>query len=159
ASSEPPHGHNPDSTRLLVRELVALGTVAALFLGGLIFWATSGRGPKSGRAGPNPRTAKGVLTMFVGDRACRECHPGEVASHSRSGHSHPLRAAGEIELARRLDGLRMPDPEQPGVSWNYALRDGRLRVERAAGDQTTQFVIDYAFGSGQHATTPFSLTD
>ena len=163
ATAEPPHGpSSPDSAAgpapaRRVPAALTLGA-AALLLGGLALWATMGRGPATGRAGAK-RPATGWLALFAGDRACRECHPGETAAHSRSGHAHTLRPAAESALARRLDGLSVPDPEDPGVTWSYAFRDGRLSVRREAGSQVERFLIDYAFGSGRHATTFFSLTD
>jgi len=133
--------------------------VAALFLVGVFFWVTSDGGAKRDRVALRSKAATGRLARFVGDQACRECHPGETALHSRSGHSHTLRPAAKTELAQRLNGQRVPDPEQPGVSWSYALRGGQFLVQRSSGNQTKQLVIDYAFGSGHHATTFFSLTD
>ncbi len=100
----------------------------------------------------------GRPTGFVGDRACAECHAGEVALHRRSGHSKTLHDAGETDAARWLDGRTVKDPELPEVTWSYALRDGRLNVERAEGGVIEKFLIDYAFGSGAHASTFVSMT-
>jgi hypothetical protein len=96
--------------------------------------------------------------MHVGAQACRECHPGEYAAHSMSGHNRTLRPAGTGPLASVLDGKRVADPEKPGITWTYSVRDGRLFVARAGdGGPEIPIAIDFAIGSGQHATTFASL--
>jgi hypothetical protein len=66
--------------------------------------------------------------------------------------------AETLGLAQRLSGLRVADPERPGVTWRYTLAGGELRASRAEGDETKQSVLDYAFGSGRHAVTFVSLS-
>ena len=100
-----------------------------------------------------------VRGRYVGDRSCRDCHPGESAAHSRSGHSQTLRLAARTEVAHQLDNLSTDDPEQPGVTWHYALREGQFTVERRQASEVEKLVIEYAFGSGRHATTFVTLTD
>jgi hypothetical protein len=96
---------------------------------------------------------------YVGARACGECHPGEYALFTGSGHARTLRPAARRSLARDLNGRRIADPERPGVTWAYALSRDRLEVERVADDGTRRLLIDYAFGSGHHATTFVSMRD
>jgi hypothetical protein len=96
---------------------------------------------------------------FSGSRACRECHPGESAAFSRSGHARTLRPAADLPLARRLDGRVVADPERPGVTWSFALRDGEFRVDREEAKAIERYLIDYAFGSDHHATTFLTVTD
>jgi hypothetical protein len=64
-----------------------------------------------------------------------------------------LRPAGERSLARRLDGTEAADPEHPDVLWRYRYRDGQLHIARTAEGQVEEFLAQYAFGSGHHATT------
>ncbi len=104
------------------------------------------------KAGVDPSYA-----LYVGDRTCSECHPGEVALHSRSGHSRTLRPAAG--LARQLDGLTTEDPERPGVIWKYVRRDGKLWTERTENGTVERSLIEYAFGSGRHATTFVTMID
>ena len=59
----------------------------------------------------------------------------------------------------RLVGSTFGDPERAGVTWQYTLHDGQFATERDEGDRIERFVIDYAFGSGHHATTFVSLTN
>ena len=94
---------------------------------------------------------------YIGSRACAECHPAESALHSRSGHASTLRAASRLSLVRRLDGTTVPDPEDAEVLWNYQVRDGQLHVARTAAGRTEKWLVDYAFGSGHHATTFVSV--
>jgi len=96
---------------------------------------------------------------YVGSRSCRECHPGEYALYTRSGHARTLHTAEKTRLAQKLDGRVVPDPERPDVTWSYALRKGRLNLERSERGTTERFVADYAFGSGHHATTFVTVID
>jgi hypothetical protein len=108
---------------------------------------------------PFPAVGRFPADPYVGSKVCAECHPGESALHDRSGHARTLGPAGRRALARRLDGSTTPDPEERGTLWSYHYRDGRLHVERLADGQASQWVVDYAFGSGHHATTFVNLVD
>ncbi len=96
---------------------------------------------------------------YLGSATCGACHPGEYAFFTRSGHARTLRAAADVPLARKLDGRVVTDPERPGVTWTYALRNQRLQVERAERAKIERLVFDFAFGSDHHATTFVSITD
>lgn len=138
----------PDSPRPPAREAGLIVAVLVAVVAGLLWWSYSAPG-LSGR----------VTASYVGDAACRDCHPGQSASHVRSGHSQTLRRASDSPLAAKLNGVTVDDPEQPGVTWSYVFRDGRLTTERREAGEIERFVVDYAFGSGHHATTFVSLTD
>lgn len=140
------------------RDALIVGVVGMLLVGALVWWATSGGRETSlgsRRVGLGPKDPR--VARFVGDRACRECHPGESASHSRSGHARTLRPAAARSVAQWLDGGSVPDPENPSATWTYHLRDGKLSVDRAEGPSTEHLLIEYAFGSGHHAHTFVSL--
>ena len=96
---------------------------------------------------------------YAGSRNCAQCHPGEYAAYTRSGHAQTLRTAARTPEARRLNGSTFTDPERPGVSWSYTLHDGQFWTERREGEDVERLLIDYAFGSGHHATTFVTLTD
>jgi hypothetical protein len=70
-----------------------------------------------------------------------------------------LRPAGRLALARRLDGTSAIDPEQPEVVWSYRYRDGQLRLARTEGNHVENCIVEYAFGSGHHATTFVNIID
>ena len=68
-------------------------------------------------------------------------------------------AASRLDLSRRLDGTTVADPQWPDVSWSYQFRDGQLHIVRQARKQVDEFVVEYAFGSGHHATTFVNMID
>ena len=142
-----------------VRALL-VGSAGLVVLGGLIWWVVSGPGDSERIRAVEPRAVgEGVTAGFIGDRSCRECHPGESAAHSRSGHSRTLRKASAVpDLVRWLDGRSVDDPERPGVRWAYSVRQGRLTAERTEGGKSHPVSLDYAFGSGHHATTFMTVT-
>ena len=45
------------------------------------------------------------------------------------------------------------------MNWRYALSKGQLISTRSAGEKVEQYVIEYVFGSGRHASTFVSLLD
>lgn len=96
---------------------------------------------------------------YVGHRVCAECHPGESALHSRSGHARTLRAAGRRALARGLDGTTLADPDRPDVRWSYRYLDGQLHIRRQSGGTVEDCIAEYAFGSGHNATTFVNVID
>jgi predicted CXXCH cytochrome family protein len=142
-------------------EVLLIGAGALVLIAAAVWWRTGSPRLESDRAHLTSRSMSDArrLAGFAGDRACAECHPGEAALHSRSGHSKTLHLAAETAVARWLDGRRVNDPENPRVSWSYSLRDGRLGVERSDEGTTERLLIDYAFGSGSHATTFVSMTE
>src|SRR4051812_44269571 len=129
-------------------------------LAGGLWWLSSPPGP----VGPGGRSSgefAAEYTRYVGDAACRGCHPVEAAAYVRSGHARTLRPAAKSVAARRLVGRKVADPERPGSTWGFALGDGRFVAEYAGagGGEVERFLVDYAFGSGHHATTFVSLLD
>ena len=155
ASPGPAIDRRPDPARA--------GKPALLFAGGLlvivaIAWAVGTRFPRS-TVGERSNSVRAVRANYIGSRSCADCHPGEFAAHTRSGHARTLRPAAQTPLAGRLDGATFADPERPSASWSYSLRDGQFWTERREGAEVERFLIDYAFGSGHHATTFVTLTN
>jgi hypothetical protein len=120
-----------------------------------------GIGSRAPMASRSPRSAPSVAVRagYVGSKSCAECHPGEFASHSRSGHARTLRRAAKIVLAGRLSGETFADPEHQGVYYRYSLQNGEFTTERREGGRVERWLIDYAFGSGHHATTFVTMID
>ena len=159
SNDEPNRGGEPKGGLAALRDLAAVGVVLALVGAAVLVWARRQDGPTRGvRASREAAPGGSVQAAFVGDQACAGCHPGEAAYHRRSGHSRALRRATESRAAKLLDGESFPDEEDADVLWSFALRDGALTTRRAAGGRVESWVIDYAFGSGRHATTFVSLT-
>ncbi len=136
--------------------LVFVTTVLMVWLGVALwlFWPMS-----------SPRTSR-RLTEHLGqpgwerrDRICAECHPGEFAAHRGSGHSRTLALAKDVKVAHWLDGRGVEDPENEGVRWDFAFRDGHLDVDRKSAGQRERRPIEFAFGSGHNAVTFLNLTD
>ncbi len=108
---------------------------------------------------PFPADGRYAGDPFVGQVACRSCHPGECALHSRSGHARTLSTAARRPLARQVDGVSVRDPEHSDVSWDYRFADDRLHVGRRTGSKVEDLVAEYAFGSGHHAVTFVNMID
>ena len=90
---------------------------------------------------------------YIGSRACASATPANTPLYTRSGHALTFRAASERRLTDTLDGVTVADPERPEVRWSYRKRDGRLLIDRDEAGKIEKFVVDYALGSGHHATT------
>jgi hypothetical protein len=134
---------------------------AVLLLGALLGWALW---PEPRDRPPPPGVESGAAGLvpgdrYVGARACAACHPGEYAAFTGSGHARTLRPAAAHRRVPDLDGRGATDPEQPDVSWRFVLDGGRFHVERGAAGAAERSLIDYAFGSGQHAVTFTTLID
>ena len=108
---------------------------------------------------PFPAEGRFEQDPYVGSKACAQCHPGEAALHSRSGHAMTLGPAGRRPLARRLDGTSVVDPDMPNVQWTYRFHDDALYVGRKVSNKLEECIAEYAFGSGHHATTFVSVID
>src|SRR4051794_24571919 len=121
-SPEPPATRSPARDAILVAA-VGLFLIAAFVLGShllrprnsVLDRATGGRLS----AGP-----------YAGSRVCAECHPGEHAHFTGSGHARAFRKAAESKIARRLVGRQVADPELPGVTWTYGSDGGKLFADR-----------------------------
>ncbi len=152
---DPPVNRSPRSVQAWVAVLSFVGGCVLVLV---IYRGVGLPGSRNTALSP-PSSNRTSRFSSVGLKSCSVCHPGEYASHSVSGHARTLRAAAKSPLARRLSGATFADPEAPGVSWTYGLSDGRFWVERCEAERVEQFPIDYAFGSGRHATTFVTLTE
>ena len=133
---------------------------ALLWAGGLVvvvgaWWFLTGSAP--------PRATNSAILAnandYVGDRACASCHAGEAAAHGRSGHSRTLRPALESPVARKVVALSADDPEVPGARWGFSNRGNQLAAERSFEGSQESLPVEYALGSGHHATTFVTLSD
>jgi Cytochrome c554 and c-prime len=140
-------------------EAPAIAGVFLAILGGGFWWATSTPPRVAQYSGFEKGGVDPDYPRFVGDAACAGCHPGEAAAHGRSGHARTLRPSARSPMAREVAGKRIEDPERPGVTWGFSFLDGKLIAERSEGDKVERSPVDYAFGSGHHATTFLTLLD
>jgi hypothetical protein len=144
---EPEPDPSPEPPRPPVWEIGAIVLVLAAVVAVALRWSYSAPG-LSGRA----------TAPYVGAASCRECHPGQAAAHARSGHARTLLRVAGSPLVERLDGVTVEDPERPGVTWTYRRKGDALTTERREAGAVERFVLEYAFGSGHHATTFVTLT-
>lgn len=112
-----------------------------------------------GRDRPFPPSGRYPSDPYVGPLACAECHPGEYAMYTRSGHARTLSSPRHRVIARQLDGQSIDDPEQPGVRWAYRRRDDELFIRREERNKVEECIVEYAFGSGHHGVTFVSVVD
>ncbi len=91
---------------------IALAMTMMLAFAGSIWIVRKGtRSARDGVAGSGSQSAVDPdYGNYVGDVSCRECHPGESASHGRSGHSRTLRSAARVALEQRLGRSSGPGP-------------------------------------------------
>ena len=108
---------------------------------------------------PFPAEGRYPSDPYVGPRVCAECHPGEFALYTRSGHAQTLNPPSRRAIARELDGKTIADPEHAEVSWSYQYRDGQLHIRREAQGKVEECIAEYAFGSGHHALTFVNVID
>ena len=90
---------------------------------------------------------------YIGSQELRRLPPRRVRRPFRVRSARTLRPAARTPQAFRLNGATFPDPERPAARLSYSLHDGQFWMERREGEQVERFLIDYAFGSGRHATT------
>jgi hypothetical protein len=152
----------PSLTRPPAWEAAALigggvALVVALVVAGR--WLSEGTGARLSIVDPGRPRASALTDPYAGSKVCGECHPGESALYSRSGHSRTLQPAAASPAARKIAGRTVADPEQPGVSWSYSVRDGVLQARRSERGAVERFVLDYVLGSGHHAATFVTVTD
>ncbi len=166
AGSEPPRDRSAPArrARLIIAVLFAAILASALWVVRIASRSGTAAAPARGvqlltvdRA--FPAEGRYPSDPYIGPRVCAECHPGESALHARSGHASTLRPAGRLAVARGLDGKVIADPEYPDALWSFAYRDGQLRARREVRGQVEESVIQYAFGSGQHALTFVNVID
>jgi hypothetical protein len=160
--TEPDPSKNPPKSIAFELGLIVAAGISVMGL--VVWWATADRDPTLEPSKPTPGRSSGaksehqtLVESLVGDRACRECHPGECALHSRSGHSKTLRIGAAHNPVGRLAGAKFNDPEQKGVVWSYSVQGDKLAVERIENGKSDKFPIDFAFGSGHSGVTFVSL--
>lgn len=138
------------------RELLVFGMALLLCLGGILWWVSSQRESERPRTSIVARES----ANYVGSRTCAECHPGEMAQFHRSGHARTLRPP-TAALADWLAGRSARDPDYPDASWKFDRSGSQLFAERTEDgtEHHQRLDLEYAFGSGTHATTFVSVTD
>jgi Zn finger protein HypA/HybF involved in hydrogenase expression len=120
---------------LLIAIVIALGIVANAQMNAVRRW--------------NPRRIP-TDTVFVGDRACGECHKKIFASAGNSGMAQAMEPVGESKILSENPKLKMSvgpytyEITRNGKQSSYSVTDGK---------DTISFPIAYAFGQGKMGQT------
>jgi hypothetical protein len=150
------------------RRTILLGLLATFLAVAWVGWNARQNGRFDGRGGLSPylRISRDLPLSgrfpgdpYIGSKACAECHPGEYALFTKSGHALTFRPAAERRLTDQLAGLSVADPDQSDVSWRYEKKDEQFLIGREEGGKIERMVVDYALGSGHHATTFVTVLD
>src|SRR5262249_23055290 len=137
--------------------IVFLGLISTLLAVGWIVRSASRNERFDGRGGLSPflkisrdlpPSGRFPGDPYIGSKACADCHPGEYALYTRSGHALTFRPAAERRLTDQLAGVSVADPERSDVRWTYGKKDGRFLINRREAGKTEELVVDYALGSG-----------
>lgn len=114
------------------------------------------------RPGPEPKETVAQVSPVVqrsdyaGHQVCAECHAEIAESHALSGHSRTFALTRDSSVAAKLCGLTSQLPDPYG-RYEYSCDAEGVMVAIPARFQNRAFPLEYALGSGDHATTFFSL--
>ena len=103
-------------------------------------------------APPTPPASTPVANVpdaqFVGNEACRPCHPSIVHDHENSNHANTLRVASK-------EGLGSQYPKAGDASgFEYRVTEDNEGLSLALKkDSTSKIPLVYAFGAGKNALT------
>src|SRR5262245_45564537 len=151
-----------------VRPIIVLTLVGVILAAGWVVWNAGLNGRFDGRGGLSssvvisrdlPIGGRYPGDPYIGTKVCAECHPGEYALFTGSGHASTFRTASERMLIDQLAGTSSADPEKPGVRWEYEKKNDQFLIGRREAGKIEKFVVDYALGSGHHATTFVTVMD
>ncbi len=93
---------------------------------------------------------------YIGDAGCAQCHPDQAAAHAGNGHAKTFHSGDLAAQFAMLHDRSFHDDERGGTFMFRA--DGRqLVAEFANGSRREGLPIQFALGSGTHATTLVSL--
>ena len=141
-------------------EAFLIGTGSLIAIAAVIWWAMASAHFETNRVPPVPKQVGGGsrLAGFVGDQAWPSVMP--ASSHSTSGPDtrrrstspgRPTWPAGSTAgRSRTPSSRRFPGPTLSGITGS---------ASSAEGGEVEKFLLDYAFGSGSHASTFVSMTD
>lgn len=98
-----------------------------------------------------PAAPESNFAVYVGNAACKPCHPTEFESHARSRHMQTLHAA----TPEALQALAPPlGPTPGGIA--FLKQEERLAVKTVSGQVVA---LDFALGSGKAGMTFLTLLE
>lgn len=89
---------------------------------------------------------------YVGAARCAECHATIHAAQQRSPHARTFKK-GPILAKESIPERAITDPGDPGITHKIERDGERLRVGAESKDGVARAFVQYAMGSGTHATT------
>lgn len=96
------------------------------------------------------------VARIVGHQKCAECHADIAESHSNSPHANTFATTKESDIAQRLCGQQITLDEIYGT-YHYQCDEEGVTVSIPEKFGPELFPLDYALGSGKHATTLITL--
>lgn len=128
---------------------VLLGTVMAIVIA--IIPPASPTSSSIHNAETNP-----LGSAYVGDAVCAQCHAEHATLHKQSGHAQTLFVTDLCKRFADVLSKEFPDPERPGT-FRFECRSNELTANYTAGAESRSLPIQFAVGSGTHATTFLTL--
>ncbi|QDU60126.1 Doubled CXXCH motif [Planctomycetes bacterium Pan216] len=149
---------SPRHGRLPFGVVVGLATLAVVMLVGVvILWPMDGPGRTQANRDERRSSTHLSIEDFAGDASCKACHAREFEAHRQSGHASTLLPMPASDLAQRLSGNAVRDPQR-GYAYDFTLVDGTFTVTIPEFFGAEGLAVDWLLGSGIHAQTPVSLS-
>lgn len=95
---------------------------------------------------------------YIGSNACAECHTDQATAFKSSGHGRTFYTDDLAERFTMLNGREWNDPERSGIL-KFTIEGSRLIAEFDDGSRRQRQPVQFAVGSGMHATTFVTLLD
>ena len=89
---------------------------------------------------------------YIGEAACAACHPMIAELQQTSPHARTFQRNPHcFDLA--IPGRPIADPANPNVIQKIECPGSKIRFQAISDQVTTSGIVDFVFGSGNHATT------
>lgn len=142
------------------RQNLWIGAALAAFCGAIGFVVGSISDSRPAQPIPSPVVASDwsnpLLPAYIGNEGCASCHADQAAAHAKNGHA---RTFFEHDLASNYSSLVqqiVADPERSG-RLKYISDGADLIANFDDGSHQERMAIQFALGSGSHATTLINL--
>lgn len=132
------------------RMLTGLGLAATMI--SLVVWQTLRFPGNRLSAVSDAPAAHRDPANFAGNAACVSCHRDiPLEAFEKTGHARTLTPLADHPIARQLDGKEV-EHQTAGNKYDYTLKPDGLEV-RSFAYGSSPVLLDWCFGSGQHAHT------
>ena len=136
--------------------LVAVAFGIGAILGGMIFpppLPPPRISTSNAMAWSNP-----LQPAYIGSEACAGCHADQAAAHASSGHSQTMTVADLGDRFPLFGEVSAADPEREN-RLNYEIQGKELVAVYQDKARSLRMPIQFALGSGVHATTFVNLVE